>query len=157
MLNIEDEEFFDKTKYFLDSNKDKIYCTKGPSGHKGLAYKILRDINLNFLYSIYEDMISAPEFLTYCGYVWVDEAQEDYEMTFEECKTIKYVMVAYCSKTIDEEYIKYLENTYNGKKDVIADFYKDKKRIDMIDEIVEKVKSQMKNNIETENDIDDAR
>lgn len=157
MLKIEDEEYLDKTKYFLDPNKNKIYATKGPSGHKGLAYRILRDINLDSLYTcLYEDRISAPEFLTYLGYVWVDEKQEDYEMTFEDCKIINYAMVAYCSKTIGEEYIEYLKTTYNGERDMVADFYKVEQRKAMIDEIVEKVR-QMKNNIETENDIDDAR
>ena len=157
MQDIENEEYLDKTKYFLDPNKNKIYATKGSSGHKGLAYKILQDINLNFLYSsMYEDRISAPEFLTYLGYVWVDEKQEDYEITFEDCKTINYAMVAYCSKVIDEEYIKYLENTYNGEKDMVVDFYKVEQRKAMIDKVVETVR-QMKKNIETENNIDDAR
>lgn len=147
----------DKTKYFIDPYKNKIYVTKGKR-HKGLAYKILKDINLIFLYLEYKDRISAPEFLTYCGYVWVDEAQEDYILTFEDCKTVKYTEVAYCSKAIDKDYENYIKDTYSGEKNEILDFYEDIRRKDKIDELVEKIetiKKQIKD-METE-DIEDVR
>lgn len=139
---IYNESDYDKTKYFLDSNKQKIYAKKG-SGHKDLAYDILFKTGLNSIYARYEDYVPATEFLTYCCYVLVDEAEETIiqDGPFAEIEVIKFTTIAYCSASISEEYIEYLKNTYTNPENVFDDSYKssfvEKKTID---EIIEKAK-----------------
>lgn len=131
-----EEEKYNKEKYFLDSNKNKIYALKG-EGHKGLAYRELRKIGLDYIYYYYEERVPASKFLIYCGYVLVDEAEEKRETTWDSCKVTKFTTVGYCSKTIDENYIKYLLDTYDNGENIIEDNYttediNEKKRIDEI-------------------------
>lgn len=137
---------YDKTKYFLDQNKNKRYVLKG-SGHKGLAYSILAEIGLSEIYHFrYEQRVPAPVFLTYCGYVLVDEAQETYKVTWDSSKLVTYKFVIYCSKTIDEDYIEYLKTTYAGKDNTIEDSYdiEDKIKQNQIDEIIKEVEKVKK-------------
>lgn len=144
MEDIDDEEY-DKTKYFLDPNRNKIYARKG-GGHKGLAYSIINDIGLSELYHYrYEERVPAPIFLTYCGYVLVDEAQEGYKDSWDSIERVTYMVVAYCSKAIDEDYIEYLKTTCEGKENVIEDSYDTfihRKKI--IDEIIERIEPIIK-------------
>lgn len=139
MEDIQDVEY-DKTKYFLDQNRNKIYARKG-EGHKSLAYCIINKIGLSELYyRVYEERIPAAIFLTYCGYVLVDEAQETYKQTWDSSELVTYKVVAYCSKAIDEDYIKYLKTTYEGEENVIDDGYDTDIRVKkLIDEVIEKV------------------
>lgn len=144
MEDIDDEEY-DKTKYFLDPNRNKIYARKG-GGHKGLAYSIINDIGLSELYHYrYEERVPAAIFLTYCGYVLVDEAQEGYKDSWDSIERVTYMVVAYCSKAIDEDYIEYLKTTYEGEENVIDDSYDTfihRKKI--IDEIIERIEPIIK-------------
>ena len=80
-----DEDEIDERKYFLDSNREKIYAEKG-SGHKVLAYKILHNIGLDMLYYYYYyyDRVSVAMFLIYCGYVLVDEAERRYKLKLDD-------------------------------------------------------------------------
>lgn len=92
----------------------------------------------------YEDRIPVTLFLIYCGYVLVDERQENYKFNttlFEyENKPCKFV--GYCSKAIDNDYIEYLKSEYSGQENVIEDAYETEniEEKELIDEILEKVK-----------------
>lgn len=144
MEDVSDEEY-DKTKYFLDKNRNKIYARKG-GGHKGLAYSIIQDIGLSEIYHyMYEERVPAAIFLTYCGYVLVDEAQETYKQTWDSSELVTYKVVGYCSKAIDEDYIEYLKTTYEGEENVIDDSYDTFiHRKKMIDEIIERIEPIIK-------------
>lgn len=145
MEDISDEEN-DKMKYFLDQNRNKIYVKKGGK-HKGLAYSIIDDIGLSEIYHYrYEERIPAPVFLTYCGYVYVDEAEEKYYKPWCNSEPIKYKVVIYCSKVIDEDYIEYLKTTYKGEENVIEDGYstEDIHIKNLIDEIIERIEPIIK-------------
>lgn len=144
---------YDKTKYFMDANKNKIYVPKG-GGHKGLAYNILRDIGLNYLYNYYEDILPVTVFLTYCGYVLVDEGEEKYEESWDDdFKTTKFTVVLYCSAAIDENYIKYIKDTYDSKENIIEDSYSERYiKKDKIDEIMKRIETVR---IQIEKQIDD--
>lgn len=142
MEGMQDIEY-DKTKYFLDRNRNKIYAPKG-GGHKGLAYSIINEIGLSDLYyHVCEERVSAPEFLTYCGYALVDEAQETYKLTWDSSELVTYKVVAYCSAAINEEYIEYLKTTYEGEKNVIDDCYdiENVNRKKVIDEAIKKIET----------------
>ncbi len=102
---MEDEQIdeYDRTKYFMNANREKIYARRG-QGHKGLAYRIISEEGLNDIYYFYEGRLQAPVFLTYCGYVMVDEGQEkaiEPKSIFEDFKTVRYIAVGYCSIAID--------------------------------------------------------
>lgn len=137
-----EEEKYNKEKYFLDPNRNKIYALKG-EGHKGLAYRELRRIGLEHIYYYYEKTIPASKFLIYCGYVLVDEAEQEYEVSWDSCKVTKFITVGYCSKTIDENYVKYLLDTYDNGKNVIEDGYdtEDISKKNKIDEIIKRIKT----------------
>lgn len=145
---IDDEEKFDKTKYFLGPNKEKIYAIKGQN-HKGLAYNILDKIGLAMLYyRKYENFIPSAVFLTYCGYVLVDEGEEKIDLGFLESKVTKYTSVGYCSAAIDEEYVQYLRRTYGNKENILDDIYqtdniREKTRIV---EVIKTIKERQKEN-----------
>lgn len=139
-----DEDEIDERKYFLDSNREKIYAEKG-SGHKVLAYKILHNIGLDMLYYYYEDRVPAAMFLIYCGYVLVDEAERRYKLKLDDFgyESTDFTAVGYCSVAIDEDYIEYLNNEYGVEGNIVEDRYEtaDIKEKKLIDEIIEKVKA----------------
>ena len=160
MENEEIEEY-DRTKYFMDSNREKTYAKRG-GGHKGLAYQIIRDIGLDSIYFFYESRVPAPVFLTYCGYVMVDEAQEKTilpEDIFDDARTVTYTAVGYCSIAIDEEYIKELKDAYSGKDAILVDIYEETESAEgkkKIEEIVEKIRNfQNKTKRQKESQIDE--
>ncbi len=147
MYDIDNE--FNKKKYFLDFNKEKIYASKG-SGHKALAYRILRSIGLDMIYyNCYEETVPAAMFLIYCGYVLVDEAEVTYkpkqEGEFWEYEEEEFTTVGYCSASIDKEYVEYLKNEYGSQENVIEDAYATEniREKHKIDEIIAKVKPIM--------------
>lgn len=144
-----DEEELDKTKYFLTPSREKIYAVKG-QGHKGLAYNILNKIGLSMLYhGKYEEFVPVASFLTYCGYVLVDEGEEKVELgLFEDDKVTRITVVGYCSATIGEEYVEYLKRTYGSPENILDDTYKTENvRIkNMIDTIIKEVKERQKEN-----------
>lgn len=142
-----DEEELDKTKYFLTPNKQKIYAVKGQN-HKGLAYNILEKTGVSMLYyRKYEEFVPVARFLTYCGYVLVDEGEEKVEFKFgEDDKVTKFTAVGYCSAAIDEEYVEYLKRTYGKPENIFDDDYAtDNVRIkNMIDTIIKEVRQRQK-------------
>ncbi len=131
------------------------------NGHKGLAYNIISDIGLGDIYYFYEERLTAPDFLTYCGYVLVDETQEGYrepKNIFEDFEEYEYVVVIYCSAVIDKAYIEELKNIYPGEENEFGDTYKDaetdeeRRKIDQIIERIKKAKEAMEKRKETQLD-----
>lgn len=141
MEGMQDIEY-DKTKYFLDQNRNKKYVQKGGS-HKGKAYSLINDMGLSELYHhVYEEKISACEFILCCGYVLVDEAQETYKQTWDSSELVTFKAVGYCSAAINEDYIEYLKTTYEGEENVIDDCYDtDIHGKNLIDEVIKKVET----------------
>ena len=130
------------------------------NGHKGLAYNIISDIGLGNIYYFYEERVNAPDFLTYCGYVLVDEAQEGYRKPrdiFDDFEKYYYAVVIYCSAVIDEAYIEELKRMYPSEDSEFGDTYGDvdadkKRRIDQIIERIKKAKEAMEKRKETQLD-----
>ena len=81
------EEEYDKTKYFFNSSKNKIYTRKGQL-HEQLARNIIQSAGLNDIYKQYEDDFLTSEFLTYCGYVWVDEPRRNMRRRIFYCNLL---------------------------------------------------------------------
>lgn len=157
-INMEEDEF-DQTKYFIAPNGEKIYANKG-GHHKGLAYGIINRSELADIYYAYENTVKAIDFLTYCGYVMVDEADEKYKLPdniFDDGETVKYASVGYCSAAIDESYIEWIKDTYSGGENVVSDCYEEAepKRKKKIDEIIERIKRMRKAIEEAEKRQDD--
>lgn len=146
MENEEDynEEDYNLEKYFLDQNKEKIYAKKG-WGHKDLAYNIMRKTGLIDIYWAYQNYVPPAVFVTYCGYVLIDEAEEKAELDKDDdlfrYKITKFTTIGYCSPLVSKEYFEYLKNTYTNPENVFDDSYElpfvEKKTID---EIIEKAK-----------------
>lgn len=149
-----EKDYLDKTKYFLipeedmpffENDQDRVYAIKGGSGHKGLAYSILSRTGLSYIYYRYEERIPAAVFLTYCGYILVDEGEIKYKAgggLFDRDESINFTLVGYCSAVLSQEEIDNLKEAYKGENNEFSDSYernsgKDK---DRIDEIIERVK-----------------
>lgn len=121
------------------------------NGHKGLAYNTISNIRLDNIYYFYEERVTAPDFLTYCGYVLVDEAQEGYRKPkdiFDDFEKYCYAVVIYCSAVLDEAYIEELKHMYPSEDNEFGDTYGDvdadeKRRIDQIIERIKKAKEAM--------------
>jgi len=141
----EEVDEYDRTKYFMNSNREKIYARRG-GGHKGIAYRIIGDTGLDGIYYFYEARIPAPVFLTYCGYVMVDEGEERTIIPkdiFDDFKTVKYTSVGYCSISIDKEFQEELKGTYCGEDVILSDVFEEAESPEekkKIEEIVERIR-----------------
>ena len=86
-----------------------------------MAYRILAKTGLNTLYFSHEYGISPQLFLTYCGYILVDndfrhiETEEDADSS----QSREHTAIGYCSAAIADEVIEALKKEYNED---ISDF-----------------------------------
>ena len=148
-MSIKDILELDKTKYFLSPNKEKIYALKG-EGHDRIAERIIDQMGLNDIYIWNEYSMTRSLFLTYCGYVLVDEGEKKCEPKEFGMEYTEFALVVYCSASISEEYIGYLKNVYGKKGNQLEDSYEliDENRMN---EIMKRVK-QKREEIQQDNE-----
>lgn len=91
----------------------------GRKGHNKLAEEVLEEIGLDSVYSEYCNKMTPSLFLTFCGYVLVDENEKYYDSDKKEF--IKYTVAIFCSVSIGKDYAEYVKSRYAGEGNLVED------------------------------------